>query len=186
MARVPNGKYIAPASPQPYESSEDNEPDFLGLPLSHEPSESDQSSYDTVTDDRERSDDSDESYRGPRGNVTINRPNRPRPSPKKIRIRRGAPPYIKTMIKLQNSYNLLIPRLPFQRLVREIMHERNPELRLQSTTLEALRESSEMFMVSILEDAFLLCLECKRVTVMDTDFKTLAAVDQSRRPLMGI
>ncbi|XP_031631445.1 histone H3-like 1 [Contarinia nasturtii] len=177
------------------ESSEDTETDFLGRRPSREPSESNESSEDTETDflgrrpSREPSESfSDQSNRGNQGTVTVERPSRPKrpqgPPLPKYPIRRNYKPFLKNIIRLQRGHNLLIPRLPFQRLVREIMHEINREIRLQSTTLEALRESTEMFMVSVLEDAYVICRHCKRVTVTDKHIKLLAAVDHTRQPLM--
>lgn len=73
--------------------------------------------------------------------------------------------------QLQNSTNLLIPRLPFQRLVREIVQNFNGELRLQRQSLEALQESAEMFLVQTFEDATLCAIHGKRVTLKTGDIR---------------
>lgn len=73
------------------------------------------------------------------------------------------------MHKLQNSTNLLIPRLPFQRVVREIVQKYDSELRLQGLTIEALRESSEMFLLQMFSDAYLCSHHAKRVTLQKKD-----------------
>ncbi|XP_032683886.1 histone H3.3-like isoform X1 [Odontomachus brunneus] len=73
---------------------------------------------------------------------------------------------------LRHTTNLLIPKLPFARLVREIMFEIFPRQvinRLQASALEALQEATEMYIVQFFEDAVLLALHAKRVTLMRND-----------------
>jgi histone H3 len=66
---------------------------------------------------------------------------------------------------------LLIPRLPFQRLVREIAQDFKHDLRFQSSAVAALQEASEGYLVSLFEDANLCALHAKRVTVMPRDME---------------
>ena len=47
--------------------------------------------------------------------------------------------------KYQRSTELLIKKLPFQRLVREIAQDVAPDLRFQSTAILALQEATEVF-----------------------------------------
>lgn len=54
--------------------------------------------------------------------------------------------------RYQKSTELLIRKLPFQRLVREIAQEFKMELRFQSTAIAALQEASEAYLVSLFED----------------------------------
>ena len=49
--------------------------------------------------------------------------------------------------KYQSTYNLLIKKLPFQRLVREIAQNINVDLRFQGSAMMALQEASEAFIV---------------------------------------
>ncbi|XP_015515388.1 histone H3.3-like isoform X3 [Neodiprion virginianus] len=75
---------------------------------------------------------------------------------------------------LQKTTKLLIPKLPFARLVREIMLDLFPRLeinRIQAKALEALQEASEMYLVQFFEDAILLSLHAKRVTLFPTDMR---------------
>jgi histone H3 len=44
---------------------------------------------------------------------------------------------------------MLMKKLPFQRLVREIAQELRDDLRFQTTALEALQEATEAFIISI-------------------------------------
>lgn len=71
--------------------------------------------------------------------------------------------------RYQKSTNLLIPRLPFQRLVREIAAEYRSDLRFQGSAVLALQEAAEAYLVSVLEDSNLCALHGKRVTVMPKD-----------------
>eukprot|EP00667_Euglena_gracilis_P024114 EG_transcript_27533 len=75
--------------------------------------------------------------------------------------------------QFQKSTGLLIRRLPFQRLVREIMCEPGIGLgfRLQRSALEALQEASEAYLVGLFEDANLCAIHAKRVTIMPRDLQ---------------
>ena len=53
--------------------------------------------------------------------------------------------------KFQESTELLIRKLPFQRLVREIAQEYASEFRFQAKSLEALQEASEAYLVGLFE-----------------------------------
>jgi histone H3/H4 len=50
--------------------------------------------------------------------------------------------------RFQGSTDLLIRKLPFQRLVREIAQDYKQDLRFQSTAILALQEASEAYLVS--------------------------------------
>mgnify|MGYP006103274865 CR=1 FL=1 len=73
--------------------------------------------------------------------------------------------------KYQKGTELLIRRLPFQRLVREISAGIKTDVRFQSGALMALHESSEAFLVSLFEDTNLIALHTKRVTIMPRDIQ---------------
>ena len=60
---------------------------------------------------------------------------------------------LKEIKKYQKGADLLIQRLPFQRLVREIVQKRREGLRLQSVAVLALQEAGEAFLVGLLEQA---------------------------------
>lgn len=55
--------------------------------------------------------------------------------------------------RYQNTTHLLVPRLPFQRLVREISLNFKRELRFQALALEALQEAAESYITCLFEDA---------------------------------
>ena len=58
----------------------------------------------------------------------------------------------------QRSVDLLIPLLPFQRLVRKIGQDFRMDLRFQSFTILALQEAAEAWLVSLFESANLCCI----------------------------
>jgi len=71
--------------------------------------------------------------------------------------------------KYQKSSELLIKKLPFQRLVREIAQEMKNDLRFQSTAIFALQEAAEAYLVGLFEDSNVCALHAKRVTIMPQD-----------------
>ena len=71
--------------------------------------------------------------------------------------------------RYQKSTELLIRRLPFQRLVREIAQDFKTDLRFQSSAIGALQESVEADLVSLFEDTNLCALHAKRVTIQKKD-----------------
>ena len=73
--------------------------------------------------------------------------------------------------RYQKSTELLMQKLPFQRLVRELAGTFKEDLRFQASAIEALQHCGEAYLVELLEDSNLLSLHAKRVTVNDTDMK---------------
>lgn len=68
--------------------------------------------------------------------------------------------------RYQKSTDLLIRKLPFQRLVREIAQDFKTELRFQSAAIGALQEAAEAYLVGLFEDTNLCAIHAKRVTIM--------------------
>ena len=88
--------------------------------------------------------------------------------------RRRYQPGMKTLReirKFQKSTDLLIPALPFSRLVREIVQTvtEGQQFRFQSLAIKALQEASEAYLVGFFEDAVLCAMHAKRVTIMPKD-----------------
>nr|XP_017200935.2 histone H3.3A-like [Oryctolagus cuniculus] len=71
----------------------------------------------------------------------------------------------------QKSTELLIRKLPFQRLVREIAQDFKTDLRFQSAAIGALQEASEAYLVGLFEDTNLCAIHAKRVTIMPKDIQ---------------
>ena len=73
--------------------------------------------------------------------------------------------------RYQKGGELLIRQLPFKRTVREIAQDMNASLRFQSAAIMALQEASEAYLVGIFEDANLIAIHAKRVTIMARDIQ---------------
>jgi histone H3 len=91
----------------------------------------------------------------------IRRPHRYRPGTVALREIR----------KYQKSTELLIRKLPFQRLVRELAQDFMTDLRFASSAVLALQEASEAYLVGLFEDTNLCALHSKRVTIMPKDIQ---------------
>lgn len=72
----------------------------------------------------------------------------------------------------QRNNDLLIRKLPFARLVREIQtYFSRKEFRWQAQAILALQEAAEAHLVSLFEDAYLCTIHGKRVTLMPKDIQ---------------
>ncbi|XP_032197276.1 uncharacterized protein LOC116589447 [Mustela erminea] len=65
--------------------------------------------------------------------------------------------------RYQKSTELLIRKLPFQRLVREIAQDFKTDLRFQSSAVMALQEACEAYLVGLFEDTNLCAIHAKRL-----------------------
>ena len=73
--------------------------------------------------------------------------------------------------KYQKSTELLIRKLPFQRVVREIAQDFKTDLRFQGAALMALHEAAEAYLVGLFEDTNLCAIHAQRVTIMPRDIQ---------------
>ncbi len=73
--------------------------------------------------------------------------------------------------KYQKNTELLIRKLPFQRLVRECAQDFMTDLRFASSAVLALQEASESYLVGLFEDSNLCAIHAKRVTIMPKDMQ---------------
>ena len=73
--------------------------------------------------------------------------------------------------RYQKSTELLLRKLPFQRLVREVAQEFKSDLRFQSSAVLALQEACEAYLVELFEDTNLCAIHAKRVTIMPKDIQ---------------
>lgn len=73
--------------------------------------------------------------------------------------------------RYQKSTELLIRKLPFQRLVREIAQDFKTDLRFEAAGVLALQEATEAYLVGIFEDSNLCAIHAKRVTIMPKDIQ---------------
>ena len=85
---------------------------------------------------------------------------------------------LKQIRQYQKSTELLIRKLPFQRLVREIANDseviKSPlcgKVRFQSAAVMALQEAAEAYLVGLFKDTNLCAIHAKRVTIMPKDIQ---------------
>ncbi|TKC35997.1 hypothetical protein EI555_001644, partial [Monodon monoceros] len=85
--------------------------------------------------------------------------------------------------RYQKSTELLIRKLPFQRLVREIAQDFKTDLRFQSSAVMALQEACEAYLVGLFEDTNLCAIHAKRVTIMPKDIHLARRIRGERASL---
>ena len=75
--------------------------------------------------------------------------------------------------KYQKSTQLLIRKMPFKRLVREMIDNcsSTTALRITGIALEALQEATEAYLVGLFEDTNLCALHANRVTIQPRDMQ---------------
>jgi len=73
--------------------------------------------------------------------------------------------------KFQRSGELLLSKLPFQRLAREVAQEYTNSPRFQASAVLALQKAAEAYLVGLFQDAQLCAVHAKRVTVMSKDIQ---------------
>ncbi|OSX79555.1 hypothetical protein BU14_0075s0045 [Porphyra umbilicalis] len=73
--------------------------------------------------------------------------------------------------KFQRSGELLLSKLPFQPLVREVAQEYTNAPRFQASAVLALQEAAEAYLVGLFQDAQLCAVHAKRVTVISKDIQ---------------
>ena len=83
--------------------------------------------------------------------------------------------------RYQKSTELLIRKLPFQRLVRELAQDLGKiNVCFQSGAIMALQEASEAYLVGLLEDANLCAVHAKWVTIMPKDIQLACRIRGER------
>ena len=93
----------------------------------------------------------------------------------------------KQIRQYQKSTELLIRKLPFQRLVREIESDNEiitsplcGKVRFQSAAVMALQEAAEAYLVGLFEDTNLCAIHAKRVTIMPKDIQLARRICSER------
>lgn len=96
--------------------------------------------------------------------------NPPKGRVRKPRRFRSGTVALREIRKYQRSTELLIRKLPFQRLLREIVFElKKKDYRFQSTAILAMQEAAEAFLVHMFEQCNHICTHGERVTVQEKD-----------------
>ena len=78
---------------------------------------------------------------------------------------------LKDICHFQGSTALLIRKLPFQRVVREIAQDYKTDLRFQLAAVLCLQEATEAYLVRLFDDANLCAIHARRVTIMPRDIQ---------------
>jgi histone H3 len=73
--------------------------------------------------------------------------------------------------KYQKKTELLLPKAPFGRLVKEVAQDLDHALRFQSKAVAVLQEAAEAYLVSLLEDTNICAIHAKRVTITPRDMQ---------------
>ena len=73
--------------------------------------------------------------------------------------------------RYQKNTDLLIKKLPFNRLVREITQDFKTDIKFQKSAVVALQEASEAYLVGLFEDTNLVAIHAKRVTIQPKDIQ---------------
>ena len=95
---------------------------------------------------------------------------------KKARRYRPGTVALREIRRYQKSTELLIRKAPFQRLVREVLQDVKSDIRLTASSVEAIQNAAEAYLVSIFEDANLCAVHARRVTVMPKDFQLVKRI----------
>jgi len=83
--------------------------------------------------------------------------------------------------KYQSTTDLLIRKLPFQRLVKSIAQNIKQDVRFQPLAVQALQEASEAYLVSLFEDTNLCAIHARRVTIMPRDMQLAFRIRGDKR-----
>ena len=73
--------------------------------------------------------------------------------------------------RYQKSTDLMIRKLPFERLVKEIAQDFKADMRFTGSAVLAFQESAEAYLVQLFEDTNLCAIHAKRVTIMPKDIQ---------------
>lgn len=79
--------------------------------------------------------------------------------------------------RYQKQTGLLLRKLPFSRLVREVARDYKTDLRFQAAAILALQEASEAYLIGLFEDGQRAAIHARRVTLQNKD---LALAQQIR------
>ena len=78
---------------------------------------------------------------------------------------------LKDIRHFQGSTALLIRKLPFQRVVREIAQDYKTDLQFKSVAVLCLQEATEAYLVRLFDDANLCAIHARQVTIMPRDIQ---------------
>ncbi|OON19837.1 core histone H2A/H2B/H3/H4, partial [Opisthorchis viverrini] len=80
----------------------------------------------------------------------------------------------------QKSTELLIRKLPFERLVKGLAQDFKADLRLQSLGVSSLQEASKAYLVGLFENTNLYAIHAEQVTTMPKDIQFARRIRSER------
>ena len=83
--------------------------------------------------------------------------------------------------RYQKSTELLIHKLPFQRLVHKILQGYGVGYRVTPAMMMALQEAAEAYLVQLLEDSNLCAIHVKRITIQPKDMQLARQICRERQ-----
>ena len=86
----------------------------------------------------------------------------------------------------QKTVDLLIPKLPFQRLCTEIMRDMKDDLRITKAAVIALQSATETYVTGFMDDALLCAIHARRVTIMPKDFTLARKIRGEDRTMLPV
>ena len=101
-------------------------------------------------------------------------------APKKPHRYRPGTVALREIHRYQKSTELLIRRLPFQRLVQEIAQDFKGRLNFDSGAILALQEAAEAYLVGLFEDTNLCAIHAKCITIMPKDIQLARHIQGER------
>lgn len=90
-------------------------------------------------------------------------------APQKPRRYRPGTVALREIRRYQKSTDLLIRKLPFQRLVKEISQQYKTGMRFQVSALAALQHAAEAYLTNLFTDMNLVAIHARRVTIQPKD-----------------
>ena len=90
------------------------------------------------------------------------------PAPRKYRPGTIA---LREIRRYQKGTEMLLRKLPFQRLVREVAQAEKDGVRFQASAVLAMQEATEAHMINLFADTCLCCIHGGRVTIQPRDLQ---------------
>ena len=79
-------------------------------------------------------------------------------------------------MKYQKSTELLIQKMPFLRMVREILQKDHAWYYIQASAVLALHEAAESYLIHIMEDTIMCTIHAKWVTILPKDMQLVRQI----------
>lgn len=102
------------------------------------------------------------------------------PAKPKRRFRPGVQA-LREIRRYQKSTDLLIKKMPFQRLVRDIAQDFKTDLRFQTSAVLAIQEAAEAYLTGLFQDTNLCAIHARRVTIQPRDMQLARRLRGERR-----